>query len=155
MNLNQIRILEACHRYLIDRVNNKLTKELLNDKLVFKVDNKLVTFDTFQKFSYYYFYEYQLNYYMESETYETIDTQEIFKIVNPGEGHLNTLGMLDDISKVRAHIFKILCQIDFAIFDRQIKTNNFVYNWRYLDNDTVLPIYKVDTDKDFKLISII
>ncbi|MEQ9763214.1 hypothetical protein ABPS01_00810 [Streptococcus sp. ZJ151] len=155
MNLNQIRILEACHRYLIDKVNDKLTKELLNDKLVFKVDNKLVTFDTFQKFSSYYFYEYQLGYYMESETYETIDIQKIFKLVNPGEGQLNTLSMLDNISKVRAHIFKILCQIDFDIFDRQIKTNNFVYNWRYLDNDTVLPIYKVETDKDFELISII
>lgn len=155
MNLNQIRILEACHRYLIDRVNHKLTKELLNDKLVFKVDNKLVTFNTFQKFSNYYFYEYQLSYYMESETYETIDIPEIFNVIKPAEGHLNTLSMLDNISKVRVHIFKILCQIDFGIFDKQIKTNNFAYNWQYLDNDTVLPIYKVDTDKDFELISII
>lgn len=48
MNINEVRILEACHKFLIDLTLFK--DDLENDKLVFRYNGNNIKFDTYQKY---------------------------------------------------------------------------------------------------------
>lgn len=155
MDLNQVRLLEACHRYLVDRVHIDIKENMLNDKLVFEFNGDFVTFNTYQEVGHCCFYEYELGSYEELENHRSIDVTEILSILNLKSGQIGTLSMLTDITRVRAYIFKILSQADFAKFEKEIKNTNFAYNFRYVENYSYLPCVKIDKDKLFNFVSII
>lgn len=48
INLNQIRIVEACHKFLIGIT--PFEEELQDDTLVYQYQGERVTFDTYQEF---------------------------------------------------------------------------------------------------------
>lgn len=155
MELNQIRLLEACHKYLIDRANVNLKETLSNNKLVFEVNGKLVSFTTYQKAKWHSFYEYELGAYSEVEDHTSIDVTDILSILNLETGIASTLSMITDADQVRNYIFKFLSLVDFSRFEKSIKNTEFVYDFRYLENNICLPCTKIDKDTSFNFIGIV
>jgi hypothetical protein len=60
MNLNQIRILETCHKFLIGLTEFK--DELQNDSLVYRFQDKNITFVTYQEYRNLSFIDFNLKY---------------------------------------------------------------------------------------------
>lgn len=155
MNINEVRILEACHKFLIDLTSFK--DDLENDKLVFRHNGNNIKFDTYQKYEKLSFVDYQLKQGYLDDVTSYFDDREMLIDLFPTEEHLRKLSSLDDKSQVRLQIFKLLAQVNLGKVPQdyyQIKKDNFGYNFYNFTTKETYPIILFKESDTFELITI-
>ncbi|HGD2263616.1 TPA: hypothetical protein ACIN0M_000015 [Streptococcus agalactiae] len=95
MNLNQIRIIEACHKFLIGITN--FEEELQDDVLVYRYKGNLVSFETYQEYEQRSFVDYNLKYGYLDDTRTYLDDRADLIAAFPSEEHLRALQRLNKL----------------------------------------------------------
>ena len=155
MNINEVRILEACHKFLIDRTLFK--DDLEKDKLVFRYNGNNIKFDTYQKYEKLSFIDYQLKQGYLDDVISYFDDRKILIDLFPSKEHIRKLSSLDNKSQVRLQIFKLLAQINLEKIPQdcyQIKKDNFGYNFYNFTTKETYPIILFKESDTFELIAI-
>lgn len=160
MNLNEIRLIEACYNYLVTRTSEKVKEQLLAERLVFENDGNFFVFDTAEDItSICEFIEYKFDLIGLSERKEYIlDYYHLYSALRLKEDQLSILNRTDSIDKVRTQIFKLLINADIENLSKQypeIKKNNFVYKLENLTINQSFPVYKFSDTDSFTLVGII
>ncbi|HGI2571294.1 TPA: hypothetical protein ACJR21_000273 [Streptococcus agalactiae] len=99
MNLNQIRIIEACHKFLIGITN--FEEELQDDVLVYRYKGNLVSFETYQEYEQRSFVDYNLKYGYLDDTRTYLDDRADLIAAFPSEEHLRALQRVNDAEQAR------------------------------------------------------
>lgn len=154
MNLNHIRILESCHKFL-----NGITQfeqEFETDSLVYRYRDRLISFDTYQEADDLAFVDYNLESgYMNSSTV-TLARKDLIAAF-PSEEILRALQRLTSPEQARIQIFKLLSQVDvetLAGLYPNVKTDSFGYSFFDFGINEGLPIYLFRSDDEFELVAI-
>jgi hypothetical protein len=108
MNLNQIRILEACHKFLIGLT--EFEEKLQNDSLVYRFQDKNITFVTYQKYRNLSFIDFKLRHDYLDDSITYIDDREDLINAFPSQHELRALARVSDPEQARIQIFKLLSQ---------------------------------------------
>ena len=156
MNLNQIRILEACHKFLIGLT--EFEEKLQNDSLVYRFQDKNIMFVTYQEYRNLSFIDFKLksDYLDDSITY--LDDREELISVFPSEHELRALNRMSDLEQARIQIFKLLSQANLEILTEKnsnAKKDYFGYQFRNLETKESYPIYLFPENANFELVAII
>lgn len=156
MNLNQIRILEACHKFLIGLT--EFEEKLQNDSLVYRFQDKNILFVTYQEYRNLSFIDFKLksDYLDDSITY--IDDREDLINAFPSQHELRALARVSDLEQARIQIFKLLSQANLEILTEKnsnAKKDYFGYQFRNLETKESYPIYLFPENANFKLVAII
>ncbi|WP_203264275.1 hypothetical protein [Streptococcus uberis] len=160
MNLNEIRLIEACYNYLVTRTSEKVKQQLMSERLVVENDGNLLVFNTSEDItSICEFIEYKIDLLGLTERKEYIlDYYHLFSALRLKENQLGILSRLDSVEKVRVQIFKMLINADIDSLKKlypEIKKNNFVYNLENLTINQKFPVYKFSDKDSFTLVGII
>lgn len=99
MNLNQIRILEACHKFLIGLT--KFEEKLQNDSLVYRFQDKNIMFVTYQEYRNLSFIDFKLKYDYLDDSITYLDDREELISVFPSEHELRALNRMSDMEQTR------------------------------------------------------
>ena len=156
MNLNQIRILEACHKFLIGLT--EFEEKLQNDSIVYRFQDKNILFVTYQEYRNLSFIDFKLksDYLDDSITY--IDDREDLINAFPSQHELRALARVSDLEQARIQIFKLLSQANLEILTEKnsnAKKDYFGYQFRNLETKESYPIYLFPENANFKLVAII
>lgn len=156
MNLNQIRILEACHKFLIGLT--EFEEKLQNDSLVYRFQDKNIMFVTYQEYRNLSFIDFKLksDYLDDSITY--LDDREELISVFPSEHELRALNRMSDMEQARVQIFKLLSQANLETLTEKnpnAKKDYFGYQFRNLETKESYPIYLFPENANFELVAII
>ena len=156
MNLNQIRILEACHKFLIGLT--EFEEKLQNDSLVYRFQDKNILFVTYQEYRNLSFIDFKLksDYLDDSITY--IDDREDLINAFPSQHELRALARVSDLEQARIQIFKLLSQANLEILTEKnsnAKKDYFGYQFRNLETKESYPIYLFPENATFELVAII
>ena len=108
MNLNQIRILEVCHKFLIGLT--EFEEKLQNDSLVYRSQDKNITFVTYQEYRNLSFIDFKLKYDYLDDSITYIDDREDLINAFPSQHELRALARVSDPEQARIQIFKLLSQ---------------------------------------------
>ena len=159
MNLNQIRLLEACHSYLVERTHSSIKEQLVSDKLVFSCNNNFCTFNTYQEMSYNYtFIDYELNSFeLREKRREIQDISELYDALKLSGNELSVLSQITNVDTARIQIFKLLSRVDIeplATLYPKLKTDNYIYDVYNLTIDKSFPVYHLSNTASFDLVSI-
>lgn len=156
MNLNQIRILEACHKFLIGLTEFK--DELQNDSLVYRFQDKNITFVTYQEYRNLSFIDFILKYDYLDDSITYLDDRVDLISAFPNEHELRALNRMSDLEQVRIQIFKLLSQANLETLTEKnsnAKKDNFGYQFRNLETKESYPIYLFPENAKFELIAAI
>ena len=156
MNLNQIRVLEACHNFLIGRTEFK--DELQNDSLVYRFQDKNITFVTYQEYRNLSFIDFKLKYGYLDDSITYLDNREELISAFPSEHELRALNEVPDMEQARIQIFKLLSQANLEILTEKnsnAKKDYFGYQFRNLETKESYPIYLFPENANFELVAII
>lgn len=155
MNLNQIRIIEACHKFLIGITN--FEEELQDDVLVYRYKGNLVSFETYQEYEQRSFVDYNLKYGYLDDTRTYIDDRADLIAAFPSEEHLRVLQRVNDAEQARVQIFKLLSQVNLDSLSEKnshIKKDNFGYDFFNFATKEEYPVYLFSDDESFELVAI-
>lgn len=156
MNLNQIRILEACHKFLIGLTEFK--DELQNDSLVYQFQDKNITFVTYQEYRNLSFIDFILKYDYLDDSITYLDDRVDLISAFPNEHEIRALNRMSDLEQVRIQIFKLLSQANLETLTEKnsnAKKDNFGYQFRNLETKESYPIYLFPENAKFELIAAI
>lgn len=155
MDINQVRILEACHKFLIGITDFK--EELQDDTLVYQYQGERITFDTYQEFEHLSFVDYKLKYgYLEDVRVYLDDRQEIVDAF-PGEEYLRALQRVSTPEQARIQIFKLLSEVNLEALTMKnpdVKKDNYGYEFYNFETKESYPIYLFSNNDNFKLVAI-
>lgn len=159
MNLNHVRLLEACLSYLIDKVNPDIKDQLSKSTLVFETNGQLYQFRTSQQQSYHgNFVEYLLGSYQLREVRREIsDMYDLYRALDIRDGELLTLKNTGDIALVKSLLFKLLAMAnldDLGSKYPDLKSDTFVYDVTVIGLDKTFSVYQFPADASFRLVSI-
>lgn len=114
MDLNQVRLLEACFVYLKTRLNSSMQTELDDSKLFFEANGNIFTFDTYEtKCDRYDFVENNLGNIEVSVDYKSLrDVSDLFEATRINEYKAVTLRSINNTDMAKKLIFKSLTQVD-------------------------------------------
>lgn len=155
MNLNHIRILESCHKFLIGITS--FEEEFQDDTLVYQYRNQNITFDTYQESNSITFSDYNLEYSRLNEEKSYIDKRQDIIQLFPSEEHLRALSRIPKAEQARIQIFKLLSQINLEILSSKypdLKKDNFGYGFYNFATKEEYPIYLFSEDDHFELVAI-
>lgn len=156
MNLNEIRILEACHKFLIGLT--EFEEKLQNDSLVYRFQDKNITFVTYQKYRNLSFIDFRLRYDRLDDSITYIDDREDLINAFPSQHELRALARASDPEQARIQIFKLLLQANLEILTEKnpnAKKDYFGYQYRNLETKESYPIYLFPENANFELVAII
>lgn len=156
MNLNQIRILEACHKFLIGLT--KFEEKLQNDSLVYRFQDKNIMFVTYQEYRNLSFIDFKLKYDYLDDSITYLDDREKLISVFPSEHELRALNRMSDMEQARVQIFKLLSQANLESLIKKYpnaKKDYFGYQFRNLETKESYPIYLFPENANFELVAII
>lgn len=156
MNLNEIRILEACHKFLIGLT--EFEEKLQNDSLVYRFQDKNITFVTYQKYRNLSFIDFKLKHDYLDDSITYLDDREELISVFPSEHELRALNRMSDMEQARIQIFKLLSQANLEILTEKnpnAKKDYFGYQFRNLETKESYPIYLFPENANFELVAII
>lgn len=156
MNLNQIRILEACHKFLIGLT--EFEEKLQNDSLVYRFQDKNITFVTYQEYRNLSFIDFKLKYDYLDDSITYLDDREELISVFPSEHELRALNRMSDMEQARVQIFKLLSQANLETLTEKnpnAKKDYFGYQFRNLETKESYPIYLFPENANFELVAII
>lgn len=156
MNLNEIRILEACHKFLIGLT--EFEEKLQNDSLVYRFQDKNITFVTYQKYRNLSFIDFRLRYDRLDDSITYIDDREDLINAFPSQHELRALVRVSDPEQARIQIFKLLSQANLEILTEKnpnAKKDYFGYQFRNLETKESYPIYLFPENANFELVTII
>ncbi|MEI4413961.1 hypothetical protein ACLMK5_05195 [Streptococcus anginosus] len=155
MNLNQIRILEACHKFL--NGITLLKEELQNDNLVYQYNGKTITFDTYQECEQLTFIDYDPKFgYVDEIRVYISDRQNLINAF-PNKDHLRALQKVSDEDQARIQIFKLLSQVNFEVLSEKysnVKKDRFGYDFYNFETKENYPIYLFEDNAAFELVAI-
>lgn len=155
MNLNQIRILEACHKFL--NGITLLKEELQNDNLVYQYNGKTITFDTYQEYEQLTFIDYNPKFEYVDETRVYISDRQNLIDAFPNKHHLTALQKVSDEDQARIQIFKLLSQVNFEVLSEKypnVKKDRFGYDFYNFETKESYPIYLFEDNATFELVAI-
>lgn len=155
MNLNQIRILEACHKFLIGLT--EFEEKLQNDSLVYRFQDKNITFVTYQKYRNLSFIDFKLKYDYLDDSITYLDDREELISAFPSEHELRALNRVSDMEQARIQIFKLLSQANLESLIKNYpnsKKDYFGYQFRNLETKESYPIYLFPENANFELVAI-
>ncbi len=155
MNLNQIRILEACHKFL--NGITLLKEELQNDNLVYQYNGKTITFDTYQECEQLTFIDYDPKFEYVNETRVYINDRQNLIDAFPNTHHLRALQKVSDEDQARIQIFKLLLQVNFEVLSEKysnVKKDRFGYDFYNFETKENYPIYLFEDNATFELVAI-
>ncbi|WP_243091736.1 hypothetical protein [Streptococcus dysgalactiae] len=159
MDLNQVRLLEACFVYLKTRLDSSIQTELDDSKLFFEVNGSVFTFVTYEtKYDRYDFIENNLGNIEVSTDYKSLsNAKDLFEATKISDLQVSTLKNLNNIDMAKKLIFKTLTQVDLKNLKGKhpdFKTNNFAYNVHDLTLNKHFSCYQFSENDSFKLIAI-
>ena len=156
MNLNEVRLLEACHKFLIGLT--EFEEELQNDSLVYRFQDKNIMFVTYQKYRNLSFIDFKLKYDHLDDSITYLDDREELISVFPNEHELRALNRMSDMEQARVQIFKLLSQANLESLIKNYpnaKKDYFGYQFRNLETKESYPIYLFPENANFELVAII
>ena len=156
MNLNEIRILEACHKFLIGLT--EFEEKLQNDSLVYRFQDKNIMFVTYQEYRNLSFIDFKLKHDYLDDSITYLDDREELISVFPSEHELRALNRMSDLEQARIQIFKLLSQASLEILTEKnpnAKKDYFGYQFRNLETKESYPIYLFPENANFELIAAI
>ena len=156
MNLNQIRILEACHKFLIGLT--EFEEKLQNDSLVYRFQDKNITFVTYQEYGNLSFIDFKLKHDYLDDSITYLDDREELISAFPSEHELRALNRMSDMEQARVQIFKLLSQANLETLTEKnpnAKKDYFGYQFRNLETKESYPIYLFPENANFELVAII
>lgn len=156
MNLNQIRILEACHKFLIGLT--EFEEKLQNDSLVYRFQDKNIMFVTYQEYRNLSFIDFKLKHDYLDDSITYLDDREELISVFPSEHELRALNRMSDMEQARVQIFKLLSQANLETLTEKnpnAKKDYFGYQFRNLETKESYPIYLFPENANFELVAII
>ena len=156
MNLNQIRILEVCHKFLIGLT--EFEEKLQNDSRVYRSQDKNITFVTYQEYRNLSFIDFKLKYDYLDDSITYIDDREDLINAFPSQHELRALARVSDPEQARIQIFKLLSQASLETLTEKnpnAKKDYFGYQFRNLETKESYPIYLFPENANFELVSII
>ena len=156
MNLNQIRILETCHKFLIGLTEFK--DELKNDSLVYRFQDKNITFVTYQEYRNLSFIDFNLKYDYLDDSITYLDNRVDLISAFPNEHELRALNRLSDLEQARIQIFKLLSQANLETLTEKNsndKKDYFGYEFSNPETKESYPIYLFPENANFELIAAI
>lgn len=159
MNLKQVRLLEACYTYLLNKTCEPVKKELADCKMVFDFDNSLLTFKTYEeKYDNYDFIENKLGEFELKPDYRSLTKpRDIYEALNITNYKLQTLRGIDDPEIAKKIIFKLLAQVNLESLEQsypEIKANNFIYEVHNLTINAKFACMKFPESVSLELIAI-
>ncbi len=159
MNLNQVRLLEACYTYLLNKTCERVKKELAGCKMVFSFNNSLLTFKTYEtKYDSYDFVENVLGELEQSVDYRSLsNVKEIYNAINVNNYKLESLRMIEEPEIAKKIIFKLLTQVDLESLEQnypEIKANNFIYEVHNLTINANFACMQLPKNATLELIAI-
>ena len=134
MNLNEIRILEACHKFLIGLT--EFEEKLQNDSLVYRFQDKNIMFVTYQEYRNLSFIDFKLKHDYLDDSITYLDDREELISVFPSEHELRALNRMSDLEQARIQIFKLLSQANLETLTEKnpnAKKDYFGYQFRNLE----------------------
>ncbi|MGV3011497.1 hypothetical protein [Streptococcus thoraltensis] len=155
MNINQIRILEACHKFLSGITS--FEEEFQDDYLVYQYQGENISFDTYQKYETLSFVDYKLKYGYLDDVRTYLDDRQDLIDAFPSEEHLRTLQRISNAEQARIQIFKLLSQVDLEGLSSKypdLKKDNFGYDFFNSATKEKYPIYLFSEDDTFELVAI-
>ena len=156
MNLNQIRILEACHKFLIGITN--FEDKLQDDKLVYHYQDKNIAFITYQEYKNLSFTDYKLKFDSLHGSITGIDKRDdLIDVLFRNEHELRVLNSISDLEQARIQIFKLLSQANLETLiekNSNIKKDHFGYQFYNLETKEKYPIYLFPENANFELVAI-
>ncbi len=156
MNLNEVRVLEACHKFLIGLT--EFEEKLQNDSLVYQFQDKNITFVTYQKCENFMFIDYDLQFDFLRDNPTYIDDLEELINAFPSQHQLKVLNKMSDMEQARVQIFKLLSQANLESLIKNYpnaKKDYFGYQFRNLETKESYPIYLFPENTNFELVAII
>ncbi len=156
MNLNEIRILEACHKFLIDLT--EFEEKLQNDSLVYRFQDKNIMFVTYQEYRNLSFIDFKLKHDYLDDSITYLDDREELISVFPSEHELRALNRMSDLEQARIQIFKLLSQANLETLTEKnpnAKKDYFGYQFRNLETKESYPIYLFPENANFELVAAI
>lgn len=159
MKLNQVRLLEACYTYLLNKTCETVKKELTDCKMVFSFNNSLLTFKTYEtKYDSYDFVENILGELEQSVDYRSLsNVKEIYDAINVDNYRLESLRMIEKPEIAKKIIFKLLTQADLESLEQsypEIKANDFIYEVHNLTINANFACMKLPKNATLELIAI-
>ncbi|CYV47612.1 hypothetical protein HO670_07825 [Streptococcus suis] len=155
LNLNQIRIVEACHKFLIGITS--FEEELQDDTLVYQYQGERITFDTYQEYEHLSFVDYKLKFGYLDDVRTYLDDREELVNAFPTEEHLRALQRVSNPEQARIQIFKLLTEVNLETLTNknpEIKRDNFGYSFFNFATKEEYPIYLFSNDATFELVAI-
>lgn len=156
MNLNQIRILETCHNFLIGLT--EFRDKLQNDSLVYRFQDKNITFVTYQEYRNLSFIDFKLRYDYLDDSITYIHDREDLINAFPSQHELRALARVSDPEQARIQIFKLLSQANLETLTEKnpnAKKDYFGYQFRNLETKESYPIFLFPENANFELVAII
>ena len=156
MNLNEIRILEACHKFLIGLT--EFEEKLQNDSLVYRFQDKNIMFVTYQEYRNLSFTDFKLKHDYLDDSITYLDDREELISVFPSEHELRALNRMSDLEQARIQIFKLLSQANLETLTEKnpnAKKDYFGYQFRNLETKESYPIYLFPENANFELVAAI
>ena len=156
MNLNEIRILEACHKFLIGLT--EFEEKLQNDSLVYRFQDKNIMFVTYQEYRNLSFIDFKLKHDYLDDSITYLDDREELISVFPSEHELRALNRMSDLEQARIQIFKLLSQANLETLTEKNpnpKKDYFGYQFRNLETKESYPIYLFPENANFELVAAI
>lgn len=160
MNLNKIRLLEIYHKYLVSMFekDNKLRKLLSTNRLVYRSNDYLLKFDTYETKEYdFRLGEIALGHYELKNNSQYVNPQDLFDAKNISGEEFRTFRNLTEIAENKRQIFKLLLKVDLNSLEEkysELKTNTLVYNLYDVTLNKSFDIYKLSDNATFELVSI-
>ncbi|XCY62383.1 hypothetical protein ABG811_02750 [Streptococcus iniae] len=155
MDLKQVRILEACYKFLIDITDFK--EEFQDDSLVYKYRGEHITFETYQEYERLSFVDYKIKHGYVDDTRVYLDNRIDLIASFPSEEHLRALQRVTDVEHARIQVFKLLSQVNLNYLsdkNQDIKKDNFGYSFYNYATKEEYPIYLFDDRLAFELVAI-
>ncbi|MGV3353277.1 hypothetical protein [Streptococcus orisratti] len=155
MNINQVRILEACHKFLIDITNFK--EEFQDDYLVYRYQGENISFETYQECEGFSFVDYKLKYGRLEDVRTYLDDRQDLIDAFPSEEVLRALQRVTSPEQARIQIFKLLSEVNLEILSEKnptVKKDNFGYGFFNFATKEEYPVYLFSEDDNFELVAI-
>lgn len=155
MNINQIRILEVCHKFLIGITNFK--EEFQDDYLVYRYQGENISFETYQEYEGFSFVDYKLKYGRLEDVRTYLDDRQDLIDAFPSEEVLRALQRITSPEQARIQIFKLLSEVNLEILSEKnstVKKDNFGYGFFNFATKEEYPVYLFSEDDNFELVAI-
>ena len=155
MNINQIRILEVCHKFLIGITNFK--EEFQDDYLVYRYQGENISFETYQEYEGFSFFDYKLKYGRLEDVRTYLDDRQDLIDAFPSEEVLRALQRITSPEQARIQIFKLLSEVNLEILSEKnptVKKDNFGYGFFNFATKEEYPVYLFSEDDNFELVAI-